>query len=316
MNGAFSHPLRAGFRLSWLAAELVWIAINYLTRVGCSRAGRSGSDRQEAALSAVGTSSTPNVGRSHAQARWLQWGCRRVLRIFKLDIQARGPIPRTGLLVSNHLSYLDILILSALTPAVFVAKREVKNWPVFGWFAKLAGTVFVDRRRRSQVGASATLIKALLSEDALVVLFPEGTSSDGQNVLPFKSALLEPVASSRHPVSASAIEYYLKDGDVGEEVCYWKDMTLFPHLINLLSKRMLWATVQFTGLNECRTNRKQLAQQLRSEVLRLQHPRKLNAFGSSSSEEEAGTEPLASGKTILFLAEALPDQSQNLSSAP
>jgi 1-acyl-sn-glycerol-3-phosphate acyltransferase len=68
-----------------------------------------------------------------------------------------------------------------LTPAVFVAKREVKNWPVFGWFAKLAGTVFVDRRRRSQVGASATLIKALLSEDALVVLFPEGTSSDGQN---------------------------------------------------------------------------------------------------------------------------------------
>ena len=59
------------------------------------------------------------------------------------------------------------------------------------------------------------------------VLFLEGTNSDGQDVLPFKSALLEPVVNSRYPVSVSAIEYELKDGDVGEEVCYWKEMTLF-----------------------------------------------------------------------------------------
>ena len=106
---------------------------------------------------------------------------------------------------------------------------------------------------------------------ALVVLFPEGTSSDGKTVLPFKSSLLEPAIRQAHPLSAGLIEYALEDGDVGHEVCYWKDMTLVPHLINLCSKRAVQASVHFTQLREGNADRKQLARQLHAEVLRMKN---------------------------------------------
>src|SRR5277367_5078728 len=97
-----------------------------------------------------------------AKALWLQRNSRRVLRIVNLDWRASGPIPTSGLLVCNHLSYVDVLVLAAMTPAVFVAKHEVKNWPVFGWFARLAGTIFVRREKRGEVTRSTDEIKQAL----------------------------------------------------------------------------------------------------------------------------------------------------------
>src|SRR5213079_1171652 len=141
----------------------------------------------------------------------------------------------------------------------------------FGWFAKLAGTVFVHREQRTQAGRTVKAIQTALQTDSLVVLFPEGTSSDGQTVLPFKSSLLEPAARQAHPLSAGLIQYALGDGDAGEEVCFWKDMTLVPHLINLCSKRAVQASVHFNHLRAGNADRKQLARQLHAEVLRMKH---------------------------------------------
>jgi 1-acyl-sn-glycerol-3-phosphate acyltransferase len=204
-----------------------------------------------------------------ARALWLQTGCRRVLRIFNVEIQSSGTIPTQGLLVSNHLSYLDILVLSALAPSVFVAKLEVKAWPFFGWFSRLAGTVFADRDRRTQVGPLTRELRTILNHGALVVLFPEGTSSDGRTILPFKSALLESVTNSSYPLSASLIEYQLEDGNVGEEVCYWKDMTFLSHVINLLSKSRVKASIRFSKIRNGGATRKELARELHAEVLNL-----------------------------------------------
>jgi lyso-ornithine lipid O-acyltransferase len=226
---------------------MIWIALNYIPRV-------------------VLRSDSPRFG---AKARWLHWGCRRVLGVFQLKVTVTGPVPQKGLLVSNHLSYLDVLVFSALTPAVFVAKQEVRSWPVFGLFARLAGTVFVDRRRRLQAGASAHAVETVLADGGLALLFPEGTSSSGQQLLPFKSALLEPAVRSNHPISISAIQYDLRIGDVQEEVCYWKDMTLVPHLLNLLSKQGLAVRVRFSRMERNDLDRKVLARQLHTEVSRL-----------------------------------------------
>jgi 1-acyl-sn-glycerol-3-phosphate acyltransferase len=231
----------------WLAVEFLFAALNFVRC--CAFVSR------ESALT--------------ERASWLQSGSRRALRVFAVDIRVSGDIPSCGLLVSNHLSYLDILVLASIAPTVFVAKHEVKSWPVFGWFALLAGTLFIDRERRSQVGQVSQEIRAALDQGALVVLFPEGTSSGGETILPFKSSLLEPAARQTHPLSAGLIQYELDDGDVSEEVCYWKDMTLVPHLINLLGKRTVRASVRFTQLREGSTNRKELARQLHSEVMRL-----------------------------------------------
>jgi 1-acyl-sn-glycerol-3-phosphate acyltransferase len=247
MNGALKHPFRVGARVIWLAGESLWATLRYASCV----LFRSGSFDLE------------------DRASWLQAVCRRVLPIFNAQIQTTGPIPTDGLIVSNHLSYVDVLVLGALTPSVFVAKLDIMNWPVFGWFARLAGTLFADRERRTQVGPLTSQIRAVLDQGIPVVLFPEGTSSDGRTILPFKSALLEPATDSSQPLSASLIEYCLKDGDEGEEVCYWRDMTFVPHLFNLLSKRCIEVSVNFSNVMPESKDRKQLARELYSQVVKL-----------------------------------------------
>jgi 1-acyl-sn-glycerol-3-phosphate acyltransferase len=173
------------------------------------------------------------------------------------------------LLVSNHLSYLDILAISSVTPAVFVSKAEVRSWPLFGWFATIAGTVFIQRERRTHVGEVNREIEIALAAGALVVVFPEGTSSDGTDVLPFRASLLEPALRGGHEISVSWIHYELPDGDARNEVCYWGEHSFLPHLVNLLGKKSVHATVRFGKFQRTTDDRKELAQQLRAAVLDL-----------------------------------------------
>jgi 1-acyl-sn-glycerol-3-phosphate acyltransferase len=243
MSALFRHPFRVVGRLLWLMAEFIFAALNFL------RCGRNPSIIE--------------------RARWLHCCSRRMLRVLRPTVRVSGSVPTSGLLVSNHLSYVDILVLSSLTPAIFVSKHEVQNWPVFSWFAKMGGTLFVDRERRTTVGQTTDEIQSALDQGALVVLFPEGTSSNGKTVLPFKSSLLEPATRQTQALFVSVIQYELEDGNVAEEVCYWKDMKMLPHALNLLSKRSIRASVRFTQLPESSTDRKELARQLHSEVLRL-----------------------------------------------
>jgi 1-acyl-sn-glycerol-3-phosphate acyltransferase len=209
------------------------------------------------------------LGASDVHARWLHEICRRVLRAFGVHSMVSGPIPARGLLVANHLSYLDIVLLGALTPCVFVAKDEVKGWPVFGWFARRAGTIFVNRNHRRDAARANELIRSALRDGALVVLFPEGTSSDGTSVLPFKSSLLEAAIGERVPISVAALRYELSDGNAGTEICYWGGHTLLPHLLNLSSKRQVKAAVMFQEVPNTWRDRKKLAGQLHAEVSAL-----------------------------------------------
>ena len=231
----------------WLAGEFALAGLDYIRRCAFRPASRLPS----------------------ARAIWLQHCSRRILQVIQVETKVSGPIPSRGLLVSNHLSYLDILVLSALTPAIFVSKHEVKNWPIFGWFANLAGTIYVRRERRTDTGRVTRQIEEALGNNVLVILFPEGTSSSGETVLPFKSSLLEPAAQQTHSLSVGLIAYELDDGDPVEEICYWRDMTLVPHLINLLSKRSVRACVRFASVHDGSTDRKELARQLQAEVLKL-----------------------------------------------
>ncbi len=178
-----------------------------------------------------------------------------------------GTPPQNGLLVSNHLSYLDILVFSALTPCVFVSKSEVRHWPVLGWLARAAGTIFIRRERRLDVRHNVRAIQQALESGVVVVLFPEGTSSGGQTILPFHSALLEPVGSNFYNLSVAYIEYGISDGDPSEEVCFWRDMQLLPHLFNLFSKNQIQARVAFRTGSAGDRARKSLAQTLRLQVI-------------------------------------------------
>ncbi len=156
-------------------------------------------------------------------------------------------MPQSGLLVCNHLSYLDVVVLSSIGPCVFVAKRDVAAWPLFGWLAHAAGTIFVDRERRLASADVVDLVREAIAGGSLVVLFPEGTSSDG----------------------SAAIEHALEDGSVADEVCYWGDMTLLPHLLNLFSKREIRSKCSFSLPKIRAGDRKEIAAELREEIVSM-----------------------------------------------
>ena len=119
------------------------------------------------------------------------WYHRQVCRIVGIRLNVDGEVARQGgvLLVSNHVSWLDITVLSAVAPVSFVAKQEVASWPFVSWLAKLQRSVFVDRTRRSEVTDKASEILERLQAGDHIVLFAEGTSSDGNSVVPFKTPL-------------------------------------------------------------------------------------------------------------------------------
>src|SRR5207244_5926043 len=138
-------------------------------------------------------------------------------------------------------------------------KRDVAGWPLFGWLARAAGTIFVDRSSRLAASRGVDSMRKAIESGAVVVLFAEGTSSDGATVLPFKSALLEPALQSRCRITAGAIDYLLNNGSVAAEVCSWRDMRPVPHLLNLFTKPEIGAKFAFATLIARPSNRTHLS---------------------------------------------------------
>lgn len=137
---------------------------------------------------------------------------RLVARILAMRVAVEGGLPVKGpaLIAANHASWLDIVAFSAVMPVVFVAKREVASWPFFGALAKLGQTIFINRESRRDTGRARNRMKEALAQGRLVVLFPEGTSSDGNRVLPFRSSLLgaaEEASGGNTPVIPATIAY-------------------------------------------------------------------------------------------------------------
>ncbi|HEY7977298.1 MAG TPA: lysophospholipid acyltransferase family protein [Rhizomicrobium sp.] len=183
-------------------------------------------------------------------------------RLFGIRVTIIGePVQDRGvLMVSNHTSYLDILALGGIARVSFVAKSEVASWPLFGTFARLQRTVFVERERRSKTGESRDQIRERLLEGDALVLFPEGTSNDGNRVLPFKSALMGAAESQVGtdaqgrpvyvPVQPVSITYVALHGiPMGREnrplYAWYGDMELVDHLWEGLKTGPVDLVIQF-----------------------------------------------------------------------
>ncbi|MGC6475949.1 MAG: lysophospholipid acyltransferase family protein [Parvibaculales bacterium] len=116
---------------------------------------------------------------------------RLALKIASIKVRTHGPRPKRGtLILSNHVSWLDILLIGSVMPVNFVAKADIAHWPLFGMLAKIGRTIFIEREKRSDAMNQRNALQKRLSEGERVVLFPEGSTSDGTIVLPFKSALI------------------------------------------------------------------------------------------------------------------------------
>lgn len=169
---------------------------------------------------------------------------RMVTRLMGMRIDVKGApvVNRPCLIVANHMSWLDILVLSATAPMCFIAKHEVARWPLFGVLATVGRTLYIDRAKRHDVKAACAAIRRRLANGECVVLFPEGTSSDGNRILPFRSALIgaadmdiegEPV--SVQPVTIAYMGVHgIPLGRVRRPIFAWYgNMPLLSHLLGI-----------------------------------------------------------------------------------
>ena len=196
-----------------------------------------------------------------AQQRFPLWYHLQCCRALGFQVEVTGEMSRVRptLFVCNHSSYLDITVLGSMIIGSFVAKTEVAGWPFFGMLAKLQRTIFIDRRRHSTHTQRDDLL-ARLTEGDNVILFPEGTSNDGNRVLPFRSALFSVAEPRRHGggegqikdlnVQPVSIAYIRLNGlPVGHGLrplfAWYGDMDLFSHLVKLASLGTLTIRVEF-----------------------------------------------------------------------
>jgi lyso-ornithine lipid O-acyltransferase len=199
------------------------------------------------------------------------------------EIGQRSPAS-PALILSNHVSWLDICVITALGPVVFIAKREVAGWPVFGWLAKLQRTIFINRQARHQTGAATREIAGRLLGGDAVVLFAEGTSSDGIRVLPFRSSLVGAVHhalgnTTRHThvtVQPMSLAYVGFGGvPIGralrERVAWYGDAELIPHLLHVLSSGAVDVTVSWgeAVAHDMSADRKAIARDAEKSVRRM-----------------------------------------------
>lgn len=204
---------------------------------------------------------------------WASW----VTRLIGMQAQVRGRLPEPPfLLVANHLGYVDIFLLARYLPAVFVAKHELASWPVAGRIIASVDTIFIDRSRKRALPDVSRRIAAALQAGNGVILFPEGTSTNGEAVLPLMPSLLAWAAEQRYPVWYAAISYETGPGEppASDAVCWWGDTGFLPHLLAMLRLPHFVAHLDFARAPIIGDDRKQLALLLHEAISRLRagHP--------------------------------------------
>lgn len=213
------------------------------------------------ALGWCGARRTALHGAAAVQRAW----SRAMLWMLGVRVQLEGRLPgRTCLVVANHLSYLDILVLGCFFPGRFVAKSEIAGWPVLGWLARAVGTIFVVQTRRRDVVRVDREMAETLAAGVAVLLFPEGHSTRGIGVDRFKSSLLESAARGGIPCLAVALHYDTPRDPWAPAgtVCWWGGMGFWAHAWNLVGLRSVEARVRTAEEPLICPDRKALAESL------------------------------------------------------
>jgi lyso-ornithine lipid O-acyltransferase len=217
------------------------------------------------------------------------WWHRRLLRAVGVVVEHAGtPVPG-ALLVVNHVSWLDIPVLGGLAPVRFLSKAEVRQWPVIGWLAVLAGTLFMQRGAH-QASATAELIAAELQAGATVAIFPEATTGDGRALKRFHARLLAAADGGRIPVQPVAIRYG-RAAEPDAVAPFIGDDSLLPHLGRVLRHPSLSVRVSFLPrIDAAGCSRRALA-----EVARAAIERQVSAWSEAA---RTGTAAQAAARTV------------------
>lgn len=188
------------------------------------------------------------VLRAAARRRLKRAWARGLMRVAGVRVATAGrPPPPGALVVSNHLSYLDIPVLDSVMPMVFVARADLRRWPFWGPLATLGGTIYVDRATKRDVLRVRREMGVAMARGDTVIVFPEATTSGGDTMLPFKPALLADAAEANTPVYWLTLSYRTPpDGPAArDQVCWWGDTGFLPHVLGLFALRRVECTMRF-----------------------------------------------------------------------
>ena len=189
-----------------------------------------------------------------------RWSC-DLLHILNVRLETTGhPAPTHGLVVSNHISWLDIFVLNAVVPMRFVAKSEVRFWPLIGWLCDRAGTLFIERGNARAAARINTQLGTLMQQGACLAVFPEGTSTDGAHVAHFHASLLQPAIDAGTPLHPVALRYADAGGTRSTAAAYFGDISFGDSLWTLLNTPVLHVRVAaLPPLNAAAFERRELA---------------------------------------------------------
>lgn len=198
--------------------------------------------------------------------RLMRWWLRNLIRLLPLRLQVHGePASETALWVSNHVSWLDIVVLGAQAPVHFLSKAEVRQWPVIGWLAAAAGTCFIQRGQSGAQSLQAQLA-AILNKGRSLVVFAEGTTTAGDQVRTFHGRLLSSAIEAKVPIQPVAVAYRL-NGKIDQVAPFINDDEFSAHLLRLLGAETIEVQVHFLPtLDSHERNRNQLARDAQSAV--------------------------------------------------
>lgn len=223
------------------------------------------------------------MGRADRDRHVLAWAG-KLMRILNIDLQITGTPPVGGaVLVANHVSWLDIHVLHSLLPVHFISKAEVRDWPLLGDLARASGTLFITREKKADAIRVNHEMVAELAAGECLAFFPEGTTSDGQDMRPFFPSLFQPAVDAGCPVIPAAIRYFDLRGEPCLEAAYHGGMTLLGSFWSVAKLPGLVARVTFLpAMASHGQHRRDIAKQAESAI-RM-------ALGIDVREEEANVE--------------------------
>lgn len=191
------------------------------------------------------------IASKNRQLRLIQWWNKRVLTILNIQVMQYGhpspPYQSTSrhMMIANHISWLDIFAINSIFPLRFIAKSDIKSWPVFGYLASKANVLFIEREKKHEARHMISTATNSLKAGDNLCLFPEGTTTDGTEIKPFKSSLIEAAIQAKATLWPAAIRYPHPDGSINTTMAYAGDTTLIQSIAQILSLKQAVVEVHF-----------------------------------------------------------------------
>lgn len=219
------------------------------------------------ALASLGLPFASAEQRDHIIQHWT----RGLLSCFNIRVIVHGEPPnkhtRSTLFVANHVSWVDIHAINSLRPIRFIAKSEIRSWPVFGWFAAKANTLFIDREKRQDAGKLVHTVAQSLRDGDCMCYFPEGTTTEGTELKPFKGSLIQAAIEANTPLWPFTVKYPDAKGQPNIAMAFAGDTTLLESIWTITGQRAPEVHLTFLPkLDVIGKDRRQLTQEARTDI--------------------------------------------------